>query len=366
MTSNVEHNENTNRPASGLVGKILIGVALVAALGGWWYQSSQVASVRQELMQSQQKMDQFHSQMQTSVSLAKTELDETVAKMSEQLETARQEAVAGSRRAQIAAKQRAGAVLTTLSAKNQELTQQIDQIKNDNVQKSAQVDQTLDGIKGDVGNVKTEVATTRTELSETIADLKRVTGDMGVMSGLIATNSTELGALRKLGEKDYYEFTLPKAGGLQRVGDIQLALKKADVKRSKFTLDSDGRRQARREEGQDHQRTGAVLHQWGADTLRSGSERDPQEPGDRVPVGAESEDHGQAVSRVEFQPGIGAGGASPGSFFFALAKGIEQVSGQELGTAGELSGDRRILGLGFIGLAEEGADAIGGVRLVAG
>jgi hypothetical protein len=237
MTSNVEHNENTNRPTSGLVGKILIGGALAAALGGWWYQSSQVASVRQELVQTQQKMDQLHGQMETSVSVAKTEVNETIAQMNAQVEKARREALASSRRAQIAAKKQAGEVLTTLSAKDQELTQQIDRIKTNTDQKSAQVDESLNSIKGDVGTVKTEAATTRTELSETIADLKRMTGDMGVMSGLIATNSTELSALRKLGEKDYYEFTLPKTGGLQKVGDIQLALKKSDVKRNKFTLD---------------------------------------------------------------------------------------------------------------------------------
>jgi hypothetical protein len=237
MTNSVEHNENSNRPASGLMSKILIGGALVAALGGWWYQSQQVASVRQELAQFQQKMDQFHGQMQTSASAARTEVDATIAKMTEQVEEARQEAVAGSHRAQIVAKRQAGEVFTTLSAKNQQMTEQIDQIKGDNDQKSAQVDEVLNGIKSDVGDVKTEAATTRTELSDTNADLKRVTGDMGVMSGLIATNSTELVALRKLGEKDYYEFTLPTTGGPQKVGDIRLALKKADVKRNRFTLD---------------------------------------------------------------------------------------------------------------------------------
>jgi len=237
MTNTDEHNENSNRPASGLVGKILIGGALVAALGGWWYQSSQVASVRQELARTQQKVDQFPTQMRTSVAAAKAEVDETIARMSEQVQQTRREAMAGSHQAQIAAKRQAGEVLTTLSAKNQQITQQIDRIKNENDQKSAQVDDTLNGIKGDVGSVKAEAATTRTELSETSANLNRVTGDMGVMSGLIATNSTELGALRKLGEKDYYEFTLPKTGGPQKVGDIRLALKKADVKRNKFTLD---------------------------------------------------------------------------------------------------------------------------------
>ena len=62
----------------------------------------------------------------------------------------------------------------------------------------------------------------------------------------------------------------------------------------------------------------------------------------------------------------GSRGQVPRLFLCVLPKGIEQVAGQELGAAGELSGDRRILGLSFIGLAQEGADAIGGIGLVLG
>ena len=174
MTNSVEHNENSNRPASGLVGKILIGGALAAALGGFWYQSSQVASVRQELAQSQQKMDQFHGEMQTSVAVAKTEVNETLAKVNERVEQARREALAGTHSVQIAAKRQAGEVLTTLSAKNQEIAQQIDRVKNDTDQKSAQVDETLNGIKGDVGTVKTEAATTRTPSPRSLSSVNRL------------------------------------------------------------------------------------------------------------------------------------------------------------------------------------------------
>jgi len=237
MTNFPEQNENANRDRGGLVSRILIVGAFAVALGGWWYQSTQVASVRDELTQTKQKLDDFHGQMQTSVTVARAEANETIARMNEMIEKANREALAGARSAQTAAKRQTGEVLTTLSAKNQELTQQLEQIKSEYAQKSVQVDETLNGIKGDVGNVKNDVSTTRTELSQTNSELKRAFGDMGLMSGLIATNSTELAALRKLGERDYYEFTLPKKSGPQRVGDIQLALKKADVKRNKFTLD---------------------------------------------------------------------------------------------------------------------------------
>lgn len=240
MTTNqFEHDENirTHHTSGGRGGLILGGIALVAALGGWWYQSTQVATVRTELTQSQQKMDQLQGQMQTSAAVAKNEVNETIARMNLEVEKARKEAQVGSFRAQAAARQQAGHVLTTLSAKNEEITQQIDLIKKDNEQKSSQVEETLSGIKGDVGTVKTDVAATRTELSTTISDLKRMTGDMGVMSGLIATNSDEVAALRKLGEKDYFEFTLPRNNTAVKVGDIQLALRKADTKRNRFTLD---------------------------------------------------------------------------------------------------------------------------------
>jgi hypothetical protein len=85
--------------------------------------------------------------------------------------------------------------------------------------------------------VKTDVASTRSELDKTIADLRRTTGDMGVMSGLIATNGKEIQALRELGERDYFEFTLNKTNSLERVGDIQVLVKKADPKRNRYTIE---------------------------------------------------------------------------------------------------------------------------------
>ena len=103
-----------------------------------------------------------------------------------------------------------------------------------------------------MGTVRDEVAATKSEVDKSIAELRRINGDMGVMSGLIATNATELDALRKLGERDYYEFSLVKsATAPQRVGGIQLALKKSDLKRNRFTMDviADDRRIEKKDKG---------------------------------------------------------------------------------------------------------------------
>jgi hypothetical protein len=78
---------------------------------------------------------------------------------------------------------------------------------------------------------------TDSELKKTISNLNSVKGDMGVQSGLIATNANELAALKRLGERNYFEFKLGKSKQRQRVGDITLLLKKTDPKRNKYTVE---------------------------------------------------------------------------------------------------------------------------------
>jgi chromosome segregation ATPase len=232
--------EETTR-SSGWVGMGLLALALAGVFGGSLYQSNKLSNeltaVKRQLMQSDHQISDLQGQLGTTTADVKRETSETVAMLNTELEKTRKDALLNSQRAQFAARQQAGKVMTELTAKNTELNDQIDQLKKDNTAKSSEVDQTINGIKGDVGDVKTEVATTKADLDNTKTDLRRAMGDMGVMSGLIATNSTELGELRKLGERSYIEFTLPKNGAPQKVGDIQMALKKADVKRNRFTLD---------------------------------------------------------------------------------------------------------------------------------
>jgi hypothetical protein len=92
-------------------------------------------------------------------------------------------------------------------------------------------------VSTDVGNVKTEVASTKSDLEKTISDLKSVRGDLGVQSGLVATNGKELAALKALGERNYFEFTLAKTKAPQKVGNIAVLLKKADPKRNRYTVE---------------------------------------------------------------------------------------------------------------------------------
>jgi hypothetical protein len=127
---------------------------------------------------------------------------------------------------ELVAAQHAAAASTAKLAKAQDATnQQVAAVQTD-----------VSSVKTDVGGVKTDVATTQADLADTKTQLTRVVGDAGVMSGLIATNHDQLEELRHRGDRNYYEFTLTKGGQPTLVSTIKLQLKKADQKRSKFTL----------------------------------------------------------------------------------------------------------------------------------
>jgi chromosome segregation ATPase len=93
-------------------------------------------------------------------------------------------------------------------------------------------------VSGDVNTVKTDLGSTKAELDKTIANLKQVQGDLGVTNGYVATNGKELDALKRLNDRNYFQFTLLKKDKQpKRVGDISLKLKAADKKKNKYTLE---------------------------------------------------------------------------------------------------------------------------------
>jgi chromosome segregation ATPase len=90
-------------------------------------------------------------------------------------------------------------------------------------------------VQTDVGGVKTDVAKTQSDLADTNTQMTSMKGDLNGHSTLIARNGEELEILKHKGDRNYYEFTLVK-GQKQQVSTVSLTLKRADSKRSKFTL----------------------------------------------------------------------------------------------------------------------------------
>jgi cell division protein FtsB len=94
----------------------------------------------------------------------------------------------------------------------------------------------IGAVATEVGGAKKDIEATRADLEATKGRLERASGDMGVMSGLIAHNRDDLEELRRRGDRNYFEFTLPKSKSPQRVGPIQITLTKTDPKKAKYTI----------------------------------------------------------------------------------------------------------------------------------
>ena len=107
----------------------------------------------------------------------------------------------------------------------QEAAAQMTQIKEDANTK-------LGTVSGQVTGIRQDLIATKEDLGRQLVDVKNV------LSEGIARNSTELAELRRKGERDYFAFDIRKDSKrpVQRVGDIQLALTKADPKNHKYSI----------------------------------------------------------------------------------------------------------------------------------
>lgn len=216
---------------------LALAAGFVAAIAGLFYLHNQQVSLRLETAALKQEL----ATLRQTLSAADVNSVQTIAALRAELETIRKENASTSEEARRTARRQAEAVAARVEkslaerqmAEKQQIVQQLDEIKSRTEQATAR----LTDITGEVGTVKNEVAATRSEIDKTIAELRRVTGDLGVLSGLIATNSKELAALKQLGDRDYYEFSLSRKGGAQKIGDVLVQLKKADVKRNRYTVE---------------------------------------------------------------------------------------------------------------------------------
>jgi len=126
---------------------------------------------------------------------------------------------------------RARASVTQLSKLQEQQQQQAEQLKSELSQKADA--QQVGALTQDVSETKTDLGTTKTKVDTISKDLGMARSELGT---LIARNHDDIETLRKLGERDYFEFALSK-NKEAKIAGVGLLLKKTNVKRHRFNME---------------------------------------------------------------------------------------------------------------------------------
>jgi DNA anti-recombination protein RmuC len=209
--------ETTPSYSGALLGAIAL--AVLASLGGlvWSYALSNRMSRQEaalsEANQQNAKLDAQLRETNARLRVATDELGKSVGMTQKQMDARAQQIIAHE-----------AAENKRLETAQQQTAQQVTAVQSD-----------VSSVKTDVGGVKTDLTKTQGDLATAVSQLTSMKGDLSNHASLIARNGTELEVLKHKGDRNYYEFTLTK-GQKKPVGTVSLELKKADMKKSRFTV----------------------------------------------------------------------------------------------------------------------------------
>jgi hypothetical protein len=126
-----------------------------------------------------------------------------------------------------------------LKKAHEEAAQEAAEIKAENAQKIAEMDgavKTELATKASTDDVKTvdgRVTGVRTDLDSTQNDLKMARSELGT---LIARNHEDVEQLRRLGERDYIEFTIDAKNKPQKVGAFMVELRGTNLNKKRYSV----------------------------------------------------------------------------------------------------------------------------------
>jgi DNA repair exonuclease SbcCD ATPase subunit len=210
-------------------------IALLASNIALWYR---LETTRTEDRAASRAMLAEITSLKEASSVTTASQRRSVDTLKEELEAARQQANQAAGHAKQEAQAHADHLAKQLADAQAKQQAQVQSQITDVQTEASKANTKIGEVSGDVTAVKTDLGSTKAELDKTIASLNKVTGDLGVQSGYVATNAKELDALKRLGERNYFQFTLVRKDKQpKRVGDISLKLKSVDKKKNKYTLE---------------------------------------------------------------------------------------------------------------------------------
>jgi chromosome segregation ATPase len=207
-------------PAWQLPAIIVLGLIAVGGLWFGWNASSKLdatqASVASQLKTTQQSMQQDVSSLKDRLAQdekANTDLQGDLTVVTKKLKITQ---------GQLKNSREEAAKL------NDETTQKLTALDT-----SVHTELATKATSDDVKTVDTKVGTVRTDLDSTKEDLKMARSEMGT---LIARNHDEIDQLRRLGEREYVEFSIDGKNKPTKVGNVTVELKGVNEKNNRFTV----------------------------------------------------------------------------------------------------------------------------------
>ena len=209
--SAIAHTSGTPRWV-GLAVAVLGGISLLSLGVGWSAlneaksaEQTTQASLKQAndaLAQRLAKADEINQQVQSDLKVVTDKLNVTHA----DLVKARNQ----NKNATVAVDQKVNNLATSVKAElaTKASTDDINKLNGD-----------VTGVKGDLDATKNSIQMARSE-----------------MGTLIARNHDEIDQLRRMGQRDYFEFTVQRKGGATKVGTIQIELKDTNTKKNRYTI----------------------------------------------------------------------------------------------------------------------------------
>ena len=122
--------------------------------------------------------------------------------------------------------------LVTARKQNKTATHAVDQ-KVDNLATSMKTELANKAGVEDVNKLNGDVTGVKSDLDATKNSIQMARSEMGT---LIARNHDEIDQLRRIGQRDYFEFTVQRKGGPTKVGSIQIQLKDTNPRKNQYTI----------------------------------------------------------------------------------------------------------------------------------
>ncbi len=196
----------------GLAVAVLGGISLLG-LGVGWSALNQAKSVEQSTQASAKQANEALTQRLAKADDINQQLQSDVKVVTDKLNLTQGELIAARKQ-------------------NKNATTAVDK-KVDNLATSVKAELATKASSDDVTRLNGDVTGVKGDLDATKNSIQMARSEMGT---LIARNHDEIDQLRRMGQRDYFEFTVQRKGGATKVGAIRIELKDTNTKKNRYTI----------------------------------------------------------------------------------------------------------------------------------